>query len=318
MKKISLIGLLVTILLATVACSNQEQSNEATPASEASFTLDNYDREVTITGIPEKVLTFGPNTTELMIGLGLQDKVIGNTLNNHSRGALPEYKEAYDKIPELNYGSATREAVLTSGADFIYGIDWEFGEEAIDLEELNQYEITAYLNSATTLEEIYQEISDIGKIFAVEDQADDFIIDQQTRIEAMEEKLAVTEPVNVLIYDSGGEGVFTAGGDNFETVLIEAAGGKNIFDDITDKQWSTVSYEEVISRDPDVILIHDYDVPSLEEKIAEIKSNPALSELESVKQERFVTISLESVLPGARMAYAVEELAAGFHPELFE
>lgn len=92
-------------------------------------------------------------------------------------------------------------------------------------------------------------------------------------------------------------------------------GGQNIFDDVTDKQWTTVSYEEILERDPDVLVIHDYDSPSVDKKIEDIKNHPALSELEAVQEERFVTISLESVLPGSRMAYTVEKLAEGFYPE---
>ena len=93
--------------------------------------------------------------------------------------------------------------------------------------------------------------------------------------------------------------------------------GKNIFDDLTEKQWVTVSYEEAIDRKPDVILIHDYDSPSVEEKIQEIKANPVLSQLDCVKNERFATIELESVLPGDRMAYSVEKMAKEFYPDLF-
>ena len=111
--------------------------------------------------------------------------------------------------------------------------------------------------------------------------------------------------------------MFTCSGSNFESLLIGLAGGHNIFDDLTDQQWVTVSYEEVLARDPDVILIHDYDSPSLEEKIAEIKSNPTLSQLTCVQEERLASITLESVLPGNRMAYAVEHMAASFYPELF-
>ena len=95
------------------------------------------------------------------------------------------------------------------------------------------------------------------------------------------------------------------------------AGGKKIFYDLTEKQWITVSYEEVIARNPDIILIHDYDTPSVEEKIAEIKANDILSQLECVKNERFAVISLESVLPGNRMAYTVESLAKEFFPDVF-
>lgn len=305
------------------ASSNSPASDAPSAESQAGaatytpITLDNYGREVTVTEQPTQVLTLGPNATELFVALGLTDYVIGNSLDNHSRGALPEYEEAYARIPELTYGSATREAVVTSGADFIYGIDWEFGSEGLNVEELEGLGMSVYMNSAATLEQMYGEIRDLGRIFAIEAEAEAFIADQDARLAAVQERVANNDPVDVLVYDSGGEGVFTAGGTNFESLLIGYAGGRNVFDDITDKQWTTVSYEEVLKRDPDVIVIHDYDAPSLAQKIADIKSHPALSELEAVRNERFVAISLESVLPGGRMAYAVETLAAGFHPDVF-
>lgn len=313
MKKQKLFALCLSALL---VCGCQSAPTQKEVQGETQ-TFDNYGRTVEITKVPEKVLTLGPNCTELFIALGLQDKIIGTTLSNHSRGPLDEYKEAYEKIPELTHASATREAVLSSGADFIYGIDWEFGEEALDLDELTTFGITTYMNSATTLDQIYQEISDLGKIFQIEDKAEAFIQDQKERIAQVETKVATQESIKVLVYDSGGNGVFTCSGSNFETLLIEKAGGKNIFDDLNSAQWVTVSSEEVLHRQPDVILIHDYDTPSLEEKIKEIKADPALSQLECVKQERFVSIPLESVLPGDRMAYTIEHLAQGFFPSLF-
>lgn len=313
MKKQKLFTLCLSALLVCGCQSAPTQKEEQGKTQ----TFDNYGRTVEITNVPEKVLTLGPNCTELFIALGLQDKIIGTTLSNHSRGPLDEYKEAYEKIPELTHASATREAVLSSGADFIYGIDWEFGEEALDLDELTTFGISTYMNRATTLEQIYQEISDLGKIFQIEDKAEAFIQDQKERIAQVETKVASQEPIKVLVYDSGGNGVFTCSGSNFETLLIEKAGGKNIFDDLNSAQWVTVSSEEVLHRQPDVILIHDYDTPSLEEKIKEIKADPALSQLECVKQERFVSIPLESVLPGDRMAYTIEHLAKGFYPAVF-
>lgn len=313
MKKHKLLTLCLSALLVCGCNSAPSQKEEQGEMQ----TFDNYGRTVEITNVPEKVLTLGPNCTELFIALGLQDKIIGTTLSNHSRGPLDEYKEAYEKIPELTHASATREAVLSSGADFIYGIDWEFGEEALDLDELTTFGITTYMNSATTLDQIYQEISDLGKIFQIEDKAEAFIQDQKERIAQVETKVASQEPIKVLVYDSGGNGVFTCSGSNFETLLIEKAGGKNIFDDLNSAQWVTVSSEEVLHRQPDVILIHDYDTPSLEEKIKEIKADPALSQLDCVKEERFVSIPLESVLPGDRMAYTIEHLAKGFYPSVF-
>ena len=292
------------------SASGEEHGTGAYP-----IVVENYGRKITISKRPEKVLTLGPNCTELFAALGLEDLVIGRSLVNHSRGPLEEYAQAVESIPQLNYGSATREAILTSGADFIYALDWEISDQGCNLEEAAQYGMTVYVNMAATLEEQYQEILDMGKIFGVEEKAKEFVEDQKSRIQAVQDSLEGKEPVEVLVYDSGKDGVFTCSGSNFESLLIGLAGGHNIFDDLSDQQWVTVSFEEVLARNPDVILIHDYDSPSVEEKIAEIKSNPTLAQLDCVKNERFATITLESVLPGNRMAYAVEQMAEDFYKE---
>lgn len=308
MKKIVSIGLLFSLVLLLSACSSSNGSETASTSEKNKQSFDNYGREISIATEPEKVLTLGPNCTELFAALGLEDRVIGSTLNNHSRGPLPEFKTAVNKIPELAYGTASREVVLSSGADFIYGIDWEFGEEGLDVTELTDYGITVYQNSAKTIAEEYQEIADLGEIFKVEKKAQKYIAQQKKRIAAVEKNNQETA-VPVLVYDSGDSGVFTASGSNFESRLIEAAGGENIFNEVTDSDWITVSSEEVLAKAPEVIIVHDYDSPSAEAKIAEIKADPVLSQLPAVKNNKFVTITLESVLPGPRMAFAVEMLA---------
>ena len=324
MKKIVSLMLVLSMLFAVTACSNQNDTAKSESTQNISndsvypMTFENYGREITITKKPEKVLTLGPNCTELFTALGLENYVIGRSLVNHSRGPLDEYADAVNNIPVLNNSSATREAILTSGADFIYTLDWEISDEGCNIDEVSEYGMTVYVNTATTLEEQYQEILDIGKIFGVEDRAEAFVNEQKSRISAAQAKIKENEPVNVLVYDSGNDGVFTCSGVNFESLLIELAGGKNIFSDLNEKQWVTVSYEEILKRNPDVILIHDYDSPSASEKIAEIKANPTLSQLDCVKNERFAVITLESILPGNRMAYAVENRAKAFYPDAFD
>lgn len=136
-------------------------SGQTSDGGDYPMTFDNYGREVTISEQPERVLTLGPNCTELFAALGLEDYVIGRSLVNHSRGPLDEYADAVNGIPELNHGSATREAILSSGADFIYAIDWEISDTGCNIDEAGEYGMNVYVNSAATLEQQYQEILDI-------------------------------------------------------------------------------------------------------------------------------------------------------------
>ncbi len=312
-NKVNLVYIVSMLILFLTSCYSEVENIKKN--SGYYVKVNNYNREVEIYEKPTKVLTLGPNCTELFVQLGLEDYVIGRSLVNHSRGPLPELEEKVNNIPILNNQEATREAILTSGADFIYSIDWEISDVGCNIEEVNAYGMNVYVNSATTLEEQFKEIEDIGKIFGVEDRATEFINDQKRRIQDVNEKVKDKEPIKVLVYDSGNDGVFTCSGSNFESLLISLSGGENIFSDIKDKQWITVSYEDVLERNPDVIVIHDYDTPSFDAKVKEIKANPILSTLDCVKNDRFVKIDLESVLPGNRMANTIEYFADEFFKE---
>ncbi len=313
-----------TLVFSTVSCgtTNVSETNNTTTQN-IYMEVDNYGRTITLNQQPSKVLTLGPNCTELFVALGLEDKVVGRALANHSRGPLPEYTTAVNSIPEINHAEPTREAILTSGADFIYSIDWAISDSDFTINEAEDYGMNVYINSASTLDELYKEIEDIGKIFNVEENATNFINDQKSRIQSVANIVDIEKaknngnPVKVLVYDSGNDGIFTASGSNFESTLISLAGGENIFNNIIDKQWITVSYEEVLKQNPDIILIHDYDTMTVDEKIAEIKANPILSELDCVKNNRFASIDLESVLPGNRVANTVEQFAKDFYPNAF-
>ena len=119
-KRITALLISCAMLLALLAgCSGtksrgEDNNDNNTQAEEGyPFTLDNYGRQVEITKRPQKVLTLGPNCTELFAALGLSDLVVGRSLVNHSRGPLPEYADAVNAIPELNHASATREAIIS-------------------------------------------------------------------------------------------------------------------------------------------------------------------------------------------------------------
>ena len=311
---------MIMAVLALASCGSQNGGEESAAAAADTgypMTFDNYGHELTLDQMPEKVITAGPNCTELFIALGLEDKIIGNCCDNHAQAPLDEYKEAYDKIPELTFGYPTLEAVVSSEADFLYAIDWVFeGDFTIDALEENGVKV--YSNSASTVEEVYQEIRDMGTIFDVSDKAEAFIADQQARIEAATKAIEGQDTVKVFCYDADtGDGIYTAGGPNLETELIALAGGDNVMKGL-DKAWTGVSLEEILESQPDVIVVHDYDTPTADEKIAAIKADPVLSQLQCVKDERFVVLPLEDAFPGSRTADAVETLAEGFFPDCFK
>ncbi|MGC3985440.1 MAG: ABC transporter substrate-binding protein, partial [Pseudorhodoferax sp.] len=220
------------------------------------------------------------------------------------------------------------EVVAATGTDFAYGRLSAFRDKdgVATPERLAQLGIKSYIvqgtlvkGTAETMDDVYADIANIGKIFDVQPKADALVSAMKTDIDAVHAKVAtVAQPVKVLVYDSndGDKTIYTAG-KALETALIALAGGQNIFADLPDT-WDDVNFEDTVTRAPDVIVINDYSGDSADKKIADIKGDPALATIPAVKNNRFVVLPLTDVFEGVRNPTAVKELAAGFYPDLFK
>ena len=65
-----------------------------------------------------------------------------------------------------------------------------------------------------------------------------------------------------------------------------------------EKSWATVGWEEVVERNPEVIMIVNYGEVTAEQKREFMMSNPAFAELDAVKNDRFVTLEYVEATPG--------------------
>jgi len=92
-NRIVAIILIFTFAFVLASCENKPEPDVELVQYDTPLTFDNYGREITLTAKPQKVLTLGPNCTELFVALGLTDYIIGNSLQDHSRGPLPDYAD---------------------------------------------------------------------------------------------------------------------------------------------------------------------------------------------------------------------------------
>lgn len=135
-------------------------------------------------------------------------------------------------------------------------------------------------------------------------------------VSAAADRVADVQPLKVFVYDSGEATAFTAGGQGIGNQVIELAGGTNIFADI-DETFADVSWEQVLDRNPDAIVIYDYfGTPSVEAKKQFLRSRPDLAGVTAIREDRFAVLTLQDAVLGVRAPYAVEALAAQLHPTL--
>jgi iron complex transport system substrate-binding protein len=297
------------------SCSATTGSDAAVEVGKISFTY---------TEPPSRAIALNQHVTEIMLALGLQDRMVGTAYIDDQ--IPPEYRDAYDSIPVLAEEYPSKEVILAQEPDFVYGgFSSSFRDEVAGTQaDLKGLGIGSYLTVAIceeetsdTLEDVYTDIRNVGKIFGVSDRAEALVASLKQDVGDIESKLdAPGTPLRVFMYDSGDDAPFAATCCSMFSNLIATVGGENIFGDVNGR-WGTVSWEEVIQRDPEVIVLTEAVWSTSQEKIALLLSNPAYADITAVKNRRFVVLQFSSLVPGIRNATAIRELAEGIYPDRF-
>ncbi|MFF3556495.1 ABC transporter substrate-binding protein [Streptomyces tsukubensis] len=280
------------------------------------YTVDNCGVKTTYQAPPKRAVTMNQHVTEIMLELGLEKSLVGTAYLDDK--VLPRYQKAYDAIPVVAKEYPSKEKLLAANPDFVYG-GYASAFEAKDgrtRDELKKSGIDTRLNleycteKRTTLDDVYREIDQVGRTFGVADRAQKWIADSRASVAktAAELKKTQTAPVPVFVYDSGDKTAFTVGGKGIGNELISRAGGRNVFADIP-KSFGDATWEQVVARKPEVIVIYDYGATSLEQKKRKLLADPALKDVPAIRNKRFAVLPLSDAVLGVRAPDAIAKLA---------
>ena len=317
-----------TTAAATEAATETTVETTAETAAEAedygTVVIQNGDRTVTFTEMPTGVLCANLYSAENMVMLGLGDYIVGkNVHTNPAEVPLPELADAFENIPEIE---RSNENAVASGADLLIGQisafkDTSWGSyEQLEAEGINCLTITGTIVADETVEDVYTDIENLGKIFKVEDKAAALIADMKASIAETGSKVAnvaEADKPNVFVFDMYKEDQIYTTAAGLESNLIELAGGVNTTRNQADSRWFYTSVETLVAANPDIIIINDYGSQTVEEKIAYITGNPACSDIPAVVNNKFLVIPLVTVMQDIRAASACQTMAEYFYPDLF-
>jgi iron complex transport system substrate-binding protein len=289
----------------------------------ADATVQSCDRSVTFDDVPQAAISNDVNLTEMMLVLGLADNMVGYTGISGWKTLDEEMRAGVEQLPELSAKYPTKEVLIGADADFFFA-GWNYGMKVggevtpetlepfgIDVYELTESCIHISQKDKASMDDMYNDLLNLGTIFDVKDKADALVAGYKAELDAFTSELETGDPLRVFVYDSGEDTPFTAGLYAMPTALIEAAGGTNIMDDF-EKSWGTVTWEAVVERNPEVVVIVNYGNVTAEEKRAFMMNNPAFADIDAVKNDRFVTLEYVEATPGPRNIKAIKKLASGF------
>jgi iron complex transport system substrate-binding protein len=294
--------------------------------------VNSCDRQVEFETTPSRVIVHDLNMNEMIMALDLEDRLVGVTgVTGWYKKEGPALMKKLGDVPELAPKYPTLENLLAAEPDlFIAG--WYYGmkpggEVTPDIlvkhgvKTLELTESCIHLKKSKTkasMDLLFNDILRLGRVFDKSTQAKALVKSWKKDLAMIEKALSNDAVKRVFLYDSGEEKPFTAGKFAIPTAMIEAAGGKNIVDDMN-TSWGRTSWEIVASRNPEFLILLDYseDGGGADGLLKFLRSHPAMRETVAVKNSHYVALRYAELTPGPANIRAIQKIAVGMYPERF-
>lgn len=298
------------------------------------LTIENCGYKETFTKAPARVVALGQNTVEIMLLLGLQDKMVASAF--WPTKVLPQLAEQNKKIKTLTVEIPTLESILAQNPDFVPAqLPLLLGPESkvAKREDLAAVGVNSYMSPGmcATKKDIgdmygsrqklwdmtflYQEIDDFSKIFNVEERGQALIADFKKREADLRQEFSKSKKDLSFVFwfssSSPSSDAYVGGKNSASGFIANVLGGHNAI--TSETEWPTVGWESIIAADPDVIVVSSLDrnrwaLDNAEEKIKFLKTDPAVSQLEAVKKGHIVVMDGQAMNPTIRTIYGAEEI----------
>ena len=176
----------VTALGLVMACALPMTAGAATTVHTE---LSGKEYDIEYTEVPERVVTLANFTTEMLLELGLSDKIVGY---GYMDNEVPEeYAEEFSKLTCISEASnPSQEDLLAAEPDFLTGWYSTFSDTNFPYDFCEENGIKPYIPrveyAPATIESVYEDFTNLGEIFQVQDRANEIVTDMKNRIEAVQ------------------------------------------------------------------------------------------------------------------------------------
>ncbi|MFC9540433.1 ABC transporter substrate-binding protein [Lysinibacillus sp. NPDC056959] len=320
MKKMFKLQWLSVLMLALVlvGCGTKEDTNKDAVSKEdqqvektTSYKVkDDRGVEVEFNAVPKTIVSLQPSNTEILFALGVGDKIVGAT-------EYDTYPEEAQKIERVSTSTIfNSERILALKPDVVIAYTTGGDEENLNaLKGLEDAGIKVFaIQSAKSFDDVYGDIEQVATVMGIKDKGEKLNEDIKAKIADVQAKVKdVKEPKNIYLEISPKPDIYTAGSGTFQQEILNAANVNNVFADL--ESWAKVSEEDVIAKNPAVILT----TVDMKNTTEEILSRGGWNSITAIQNKAVYYIDTDiSSRPGPRIGEAVELIAKAVYPELFK
>ncbi len=255
-KRLTSLLLMLALLVTLTACGIDNPENTTPSGTEGitdtTITLtDQAGRTVKLDAPAQKIVSCYYITTYTTIILGVDNRLVGIEKKADSR---PIYHMAAPELLELpNVGSLKEfnvEAAAALEPDLVI-MPMKLKSHA---ETLTNLGIAVLVVNPETQEDLEEMLTLIGKACGVEEKAQEILAYYDQQLDEVEKMTENVEKPTVYM-GSNSSYLETAPGGMYQSNLITLAGGVNVAAELEGDYWTEVSYETIITKNPDVIVV---------------------------------------------------------------
>ena len=308
---------LVVLFAAACGAQNAEQTiaNLVGPGAPPPIARQMVDREGFEVTLPEeinRIITIGPSNTEIVIALGLGEKIVAADSFSADVYGLPD-----GITTELDMLSLDAEYVVSLMPDiiFITGIARAGGTDDPLAPVTAAGTTVIYMPSSASIADISEDILFIAEVLEKYEAGEAIVMDMQAEINEVREiarSITTNRTVYFELYPA--PWMVSFGRGTFLHEMIELVGATNIFEDL--EGWVSVSDETLLLLNPDVILTSS---DFLDDPIGEIAGRPGFDAISAVQNGNIHVITANySNRPNHNITRALWEIALAVFPEYFD
>jgi iron complex transport system substrate-binding protein len=273
---------------------------------------DDLGRMVDITKAPVRIISLSPSNTEILLALGLGNRVVGVTKYCNYPPEVESLKDS-GKIAVIGgFVDPDFEKILSLHPDLVLAGDVRVSETVPVLERAG---IPTFVVKSNNLSGILASIKKVGKISGREAEASSLTSQMESRIKAVSDKVGHL-PKKKVLYIVWDDPVQTAGAGTFEDEIIEKAGGLNIFHDLY--RYAQVDPEAIAVRNPEAIIVCTGMGDGMDKPFFWAKTDPSLNQTDARRNDRIRQAEGDIIArAGPRIVDGLEIFARIIHPEAF-
>lgn len=230
------------------------QGKPETSISETVTVTDQIGNKVSINGPVERIVSGYYISTSACIAMRLEDKLVAIEAQAQQRPVYSLYAPQLIEIPNIGTAkSFNLEACLAADPDLVILP----AKQKDTAKTLNDMGIPAIVVNPENHSQIQQMFELIGKSTSHEQEAEKLISSYKSLLDKAKSITSeIPEKERKTVYMGGvGNYLTTAPKDMYQSSLIEMGGGINCAGNLSGSSWTEVSYEQILSMNPDVIII---------------------------------------------------------------